>query len=134
MSDPHPLEVLELDYIHFKFFDNYVFSTIQDGVAFTKNNLEEVSAILNDFYKGNPFISIALRNYDYTIAPTCFHEDSIVNGLLGIGVVCYGESAYNTSIFEKAFYKGIYEVFYSLEECIQWAQQLYNDSIKKAGL
>ena len=134
MSHPDPLKVLELDYIHFKFFDHFVFSTIQDGVAFTKEHLNEVSSIFNKFYQGKNFVSIALRHYDYTIAPTCFHENTIVKGLLGLGVVCYGESAYNTSIFEKTFYKGIYEVFYSLEECVQWAQQLYQDSIKKAGL
>ena len=134
MNNQNSEEVLELDYIHFRFFDAYVFSTIQDGVSFTFEHLKEVAEILNRHYKGAPFVSIALRNHDYTIAPTCFLENTIIEGMLAIGVVCYSESAYNTSLFERTFYKGTYEVFYSLEKCVAWAKQIQNDHQKNAGL
>ncbi len=134
MSSP-PLKVIELDFATLELFDNYIISTINEGVAFDLPHLEKFSEIFNTHYAGKPYVSIANRRYDYTINPTCLLQADLFSNLLGIGVVYYTQSALETVHFEKNFYKGTLEAFSSLEECLSWTQNLLEvHKNKNAGL
>ncbi len=135
MSSPITHKVIELDFATFELYENYVISTIKEGVAFDLPHLEKLTDIFNQYFSEKPFVSIANRQYDYTINPTCLMHSDLFPTLIGIGVVCYTPSALETAKFEKNFYKGILETFASMEECIDWSKTLLaTHTSKKAGL
>lgn len=119
-------KVITLDFAILELYKDYVVSTINEGVSFDMPHLDEITEIFIRNYPSRPFISIANRINDYTINPTCLLHSSIITNLIGIGVVCYSQSALETAKFEQKFYKGTLEVFDSYEDCIQWAKKLIN--------
>lgn len=126
--------VIKLDFAVLELYKDYVISTIHEGVTFDLPHLDTISEIFIRNYPKKPFVSIANRINDYTINPTCLLHSTIVPNLIGIGVVCYSESAYDTASFEKKFYKGNLEIFDSYEDCIQWTKKLITSNNKKADL
>lgn len=125
---------INLDFASFQLYENYVISTINEGIVFDFPHLKEVTRIFKAHYATTPFVSIANRKYDYTINPTCLMESKIIDTIIGIGVVCYSESAFEMAQFEKKFYKGELQVFRNLEHCLSWTKEKLNEYNKKAGL
>lgn len=114
---------IELDFTSVEIHENYMISQIKEGIDFKQKHLDQFYKLFETYYHDKPFISIADRKYDYTIDPNLFRDSSFRN-LLGIGVVCYTESSFKTAQFEKTFFKGKFEPFYSMEDCLQWAEEL----------
>ncbi len=117
-------KVMILDFAILELYKDYIVSTINEGVSFEMPHLEELSEVFIRNYPTKPFVSIANRINDYTINPTCLLHSSIFPNLLGIGVVCYSQSAFDTAKFEKQFYKGTLEIFDSYGDCIEWTKKL----------
>ena len=117
-------KVITLDFAVLELYQDYIVSTINEGVSFDLPHLEEISEVFIRNYPKKPFVSIANRINDYTINPTCLLHSTIFPNLIGIGVVAYSKSALETAKFEKKFYKGTLEVFDSFEDCINWAKKL----------
>ena len=120
--------------MHLELYESYIISTIQEGVAFDAPHLAAFFEILEDNYKEKPLVSIAQRIQDYTVNPTCYMITEKKLNLLGIAVVCESKSAYETALFEKKFYKNLYEPFHTLEEAIDWSKELVKNYNKNAGL
>lgn len=122
---------IELDFANFEIYQDYVVSTIKEGVVFDTPHLAAIAQIFNTYFPKEPFISIADRKFDYTINPTCLMNSSITPNLVGIGVICYTKSAKETAQFEKNFYKGNYEVFSSMKSALNWSQKCLKEVKKK---
>tara|TARA_R100000306_G_scaffold125_3_gene219 strand:- start:115 stop:516 length:402 start_codon:yes stop_codon:yes gene_type:complete len=129
-----PFKKIDLEFIYLELYDDFVISTIQEGVAFDFPHLAKFFEVLENNYNGKPIVSIARRIYDYTINPTCYLIASNKLNILGIAVVCNSKSAFETALFEKKFYKNTYEPFHTLEEAIDWSNDLVEEYNKNAGL
>ena len=129
-----PNKILILDFIHFEFYDHYVLSSIQEGVSFGIAELEKVQEVFRLHYPTAPFISIAKRQHDYTISPTCFMRSGEIENMIALGTICYSESTYQTVQFEKKFYDGVYESFLTEKEGLDWADEFMENYKKNAGL
>ncbi len=117
------LEIIELDFAHIEIYENHIISQIKEGITFEEEHLDQVYNLFKTYFSEKPFISIADRKFDYTIDPNLLRNSKFEN-LLGIGVVCYSEASYKTALFEKEFYNGVFEIFYSLEDCQNWSRSL----------
>ena len=117
------LKIIQLDFARIEIYENLIVSQIKEYTAFEEEHLEQMYTLFETYFSEKPFISIADRKFDYTINPNLLSRSKFKN-LLGIGVVCYSEASYNTALFEKEFYKGVYEVFYSMEDCQKWSKSL----------
>ncbi|RMA64192.1 hypothetical protein [Ulvibacter antarcticus] len=118
-----PLATLDIDFATVKIYEHYVISQIKEGIVFEKKHLAKFHEIFETYYTGKPFVSIADRKNDYTIKPNMYMEQKFPS-LVGIGVICYSEASYNISLFEQKFFKGNFSAFYSLKECISWAESI----------
>ncbi|WP_449405529.1 hypothetical protein [Marixanthomonas spongiae] len=128
-----PFKTIDLSYISLELYENYVISTIQEGVLFDLPYLNVVMEIYEKYYGTKQFVLIAQRIYDYTINPTCYIVAPKKLNLLGIAVVCKSNSAFETALFEKKFYNNPYEPFQTLKAAVEWAEKLLEEN-KKAGL
>lgn len=128
-----PTEIIELDFTYIEVYENYIISQIKEGVEFEKKHLDKFLTIFETYYSNRPFVSIADRKYNYTIKPNLYQEKNFPT-LLGIGVICYNDISYNTSLFEKNFFDGKFESFYNIEDCKLWAEKVIERYHKKAGL
>ena len=117
------LKIIQLDFARIEIYENLIVSQIKEFTAFEEEHLEQMYTLFETYFSDKPFISIADRKFDYTINPNLLSRSKFKN-LLGIGVVCYSEASYNTALFEKEFSKGVYEVFYSMEDCQNWSKSL----------
>lgn len=126
-------KTISLPFATLELHENYVVSTIHEGISFDKDHLKQLFQVFNDYYSHRPFVSIANRINDYTINPNLFARQSHPS-ILGIGVVCYSESSKEIALFERKFYEGEYEVFMSMKTCLIWTEALLEAYIKKAGL
>ncbi|MEL6810604.1 MAG: hypothetical protein AAFP76_04660 [Bacteroidota bacterium] len=120
--------IIELDFITIELFESYAVTTIKDGVAFDFEHLETISEVFKTNYTDGPFVSIANRKFDYTVNPTCLMRSDYIPNLLGIAVICYSRSAFETALFEQKFYSKPFKVFHTLSEGIVWGQQLLQES------
>lgn len=127
------IKKISLDFADIAVHEHYIISTIHEGVTFGKAHLDAMFEVFNTYYKDRPFISIANREFDYTIDPNMLsarnHPD-----LIAIAIVYYTDAAKEIVQFEKKFYNGIYEMFDSLEKAQEWSLELLEKHLKKAGL
>jgi hypothetical protein len=121
---------LELEFTKVEIHEHFMISQIKEGIDFKQEHLDQFYKLFEIYYSDKPFVSIADRKYDYTIDPNLL-RDSRFKNLLGIGVVCYSEGSYQTALFEKNFFKGPFQPFYSLEDCIEWANTLITSHHRK---
>lgn len=118
-------KIIILDFVKIELFDDYVISTINEGVSFDMEELDKILEVFRVFFEDRPFVSIANRQFDYTINPTCLMQPTELN-LLGIAIFCTSESAAETAKFEKTFFNGPFEIFFDLEKCIEWKDAIIN--------
>lgn len=130
---PVLIKNIRLDFAKIEIYNDFLISQISEGLAFEEEHLQKFYAVFETYFQGRPFVSIADRKNDYTINPTLL-RDARFSNLLGIGVVCYSKPSYNTAQFERQFYKGPFEAFYSMDKCLTWASQLVENHKKKADL
>jgi hypothetical protein len=130
---PSIVKKIDLDFTCIEIHEHYLISQIKEGLVFEQHHLDKFFEIFDTYFAGKAFVSIADRKNDYTINPNLL-RDSRYDNLLGIGVVCYSKSSYETALFEKSFFKGPFEVFYSMQEAIEWAAGLIEAYKKKADL
>ena len=117
------LHIFQLDFATIQLYENYVISSIREGVTLTQQQLDIFFEIFNTYYNEKPFVSIANRENDYSLDPNLLKSKRHPS-LLGIGVVCYNQRSRQTAQFEKNFYNGPFEIFDSLEDAINWSQTL----------
>tara|TARA_R100001369_G_scaffold48504_1_gene74975 strand:+ start:649 stop:1038 length:390 start_codon:yes stop_codon:yes gene_type:complete len=124
MLSPNPV-LLELDFCTLEIHENCVISTIKEGVLFDKKERKKLYEIFDKYFEEKQFVYISNRKNDYTVNPTSYlQEDDFSNQLLGMAVLCYSKSSYNTALFEKQFYKRAFNVFYTVEACKLWAKEI----------
>jgi hypothetical protein len=126
-------KTITLPFATLELHENYVISTINEGIAFDDDHLHQLFDVFNDYYADRPFVSIANRANDYTINPNLLTQTPHPL-LLAIGVVCYTDASRDIALFESKFYKGNYEVFTNMKDCEDWAIFTLEEYIKNAGL
>ena len=130
---PSLVKKIALDFTMLEIHEDYLISQIKEGLVFEQHHLDKFYKVFDTYFAGKSFVSIADRKNDYTIDPNLLRNSRHEN-LLGIAVVCYSEASFKTALFEKSFFKGPFEPFYSLEESIVWSKELIEKNKKKADL
>ena len=128
---PQPRKTIDLYFVYVEIFDDYLVSTIKEGVLFDKPELEAFYEIFDTFFPDSSFGYISNRKFDYTINPTCYLESSKYPGLLGMAIVCNTKQSYRTANFEKTFYDRPFHVFYKMEEAERWVAELLGSDVEK---
>ncbi len=130
---PNKPKTIDFGFAEVQLFDNYIISTIKEGLVFDLEHQKKFYGIFDLYYPNKPFGYISNRKYDYTVNPTSYFEHSKYPRMVCMAVLCYNESSYRMAEFEKAFYKHPFKPFFTLEECIDWINEEITKH-KKAGL
>lgn len=122
-SLPNANQVVVLDFATIQLFDNYLISTIHEGVIFDKPQLEQFYEIFDEHYSNRPFGYISNRIHEYSIVPTCYLKSTESPWLAAMGVYCISERAYDMALFEQKFYtKRPFKPFRIMDDCMDWVQ------------
>jgi len=127
MTTQYPKEVI-LDFAKIEIFEDYLISTVKEGILFDLKNLKKLHFIFDTYFPNKLFGFISNREHDYTVDPTCYLQHSKHPRLIGEAVFCHSQSAFKTTQFEKTFYKRPFEAFFSIEQCKNWIRSLKQNS------
>lgn len=118
-----------LDFCTLTFGDQYVISTIDEGVIFSLDKAYETFSTILEHFKDKPFVYIGNRKNSYSIDPLIYKETSEVNSLKGIAIVSESLIALKSIEIEKLFLQKTLEVFRTLEEAIEWVTLIVNQEL-----
>lgn len=118
------LKTAELSFSSLKFYENFVVSTIHEGVVFDKNLSSVMIETCLNYYKNSNFIYIANRINKYNVVPTIYLDLGNYDNFKGIAIVDKVKSSNNLPQFEKKFTNYPFEIFKELEEAFIWAEDL----------
>jgi len=128
------LKTIELDFATISLYEDYVISTIKEGVLFDSEEQKIIYSIFNTYYPYRSFGYISNRKFDYTVNPSIYLKSTDFEHLVGMTVVCYSESSFKIATFEKAFFNGPFNVFYKVGDCEKWILNQISHYKEKAGL
>ncbi len=124
MKTKSPHKIISLNFTTLKLYENFIVSTINEGVLFDTQQLEQLEEIFAIYFADRPFGFIANRENDYTVNPVCYTNAKTIDRMVGMAVLCYTETNYKTANFTKPFFRKPLEAFYTFEECENWIQEL----------
>ncbi len=119
----------------FECYPNLVIGRVNQGVKINLDNALPVMAIgVNYYNESNPVVYLSDRQHSYSIDPTLHLEaHKLFPFVLGYGVVAYNDLNYRVAQLETRFLPCPGGVFRSMEEGLQWAQQLIEGSVPRPG-
>ncbi|TPN84725.1 hypothetical protein [Aquimarina algicola] len=120
------LQKHELDIGTVYFYNNYVIVEIKKGIVL---NFEKAAPLfmLGKQYYGNktPFVYISNRINSYSFEPTShFKSAELFPNLKGVAVVTYNAVNENVARLEQAFLDKPAQIFHSLDEAIEWVNEI----------
>tara|TARA_B000000460_G_C21519702_1_gene395186 strand:+ start:1511 stop:1885 length:375 start_codon:yes stop_codon:yes gene_type:complete len=118
-----PLLYLNYDFFSAEIHKDFIISSIKEGVILSEEKLNKIFELFDIYYHNTKFVSIAHREFDYTVDPNLLRSKKHPN-LKGIAVVCTSDSSRNIAEFERKFYPGHYEIFDTLDASITWAKKI----------
>ena len=127
-----PLKTHRLKFTILEFFDDFVVSTLFENIIFDQKCVDILRDICLEFYKDESFVYISQRNVDYNVDPTIYRSLTNIRPLIGVAVVSHNISAMKMANFEKKFSPLPYEIFFEMEDAMEWAEELIRN--KKADL
>ncbi|MDX1462462.1 MAG: hypothetical protein R3359_05355 [Marinirhabdus sp.] len=128
LRDTEAKTIIQLPFAQLEIYDDYVISTINEGVVFDTPHLEKLHEVFVLYFPNRPFGYIANRVNDYTVNPICYVKAKLLEQMAGMAVWCHTERNYQTAVFTKPFFPRAYEPFFKLEECVLWIEkQLESD-------
>ncbi|MEW7292665.1 hypothetical protein [Aquimarina sp. 2304DJ70-9] len=116
--------VLDIGSVYF--YENFVVTEINEGIVF---NFEKATKLfqLGKHYYGNktPFVYISNRINSYSFEPTAHMKSKeLFPNLKGVAVVIHNPVSHKVAELEKAFLSKPSEIFYTLENAIEWVEKL----------
>ena len=121
-------KIITLDFVQVEIHANYLITTVQEGIVFSRAHLERLIDLFESYYPNKKFGYISNRRFDYSVDPTCYRDTDIYPNLLGVAVWCHSEASYKTTQFEKSFNTKPFEAFYTLEECKIWVETIITEN------
>ncbi|WGD34447.1 hypothetical protein [Olleya sp. YS] len=115
--------IKELKFCTLLFSDNYVISTINEGVIFGKVESRLQSSEILDVFNDKPFVYISNRINSYSVDPTIYIESSQICNLSGFAAVI-GEFSNRNVEVERLFLNKPFESFSNLEDAKIWANNI----------
>ncbi|GER60499.1 hypothetical protein ULMA_26070 [Patiriisocius marinus] len=114
------LETINLDFVKLEIYDEYIVTTVHEGVLFDHKKLDEVHKVFDKYFKHKPFGYISNRVFDYTVNPTSFIYSLQYENLVGTAIVCYNDKSYRNAQFESTLHNCLIEIFHIESKALEW--------------
>ncbi len=121
---------VDVEFANIVFHDNYVISTIKDGISISDKHIKTLQRIFSDHFGNRHFGYISNRINNYDVNPVSSMNNPQYSTMTGIAIVCNTISKKKTAAYESIFFDIPYKIFETLDEAIVWIDTIN----KKAGL
>ena len=115
-----PFKIIDEDIAYLEMYDDFVISSIKDGITFDVEELNWFVMILDKYYPNKKFGYISNRIYDYSLNPTTYLTSSFHDRLSALAIVYYSEIGRETALYKKSFFIKPFSVFDDIEEGKNW--------------
>ncbi len=108
------------------FYENFVVTEMKEGIILNFEKAAKLFQLGKEYY-GNkiPFVYISNRINSYSFEPTShFKSGDLFPNLIGFAVVTYASIDSEIAELEQAFLKKPTNIFYNLDDAIDWVEQL----------
>lgn len=124
------IKEVDVEFANIVFYENYVISTIKEGVSINEKHINTLQRIFTDHFGNQLFGYISNRITNYDVNPISFMDLPQYSTMTGIAIVCDTVSKKKTAKYESIFFELPYAIFETLDEAIVWLEGIN----KKAGL
>ena len=125
-----PTREISLPYTHLEFFDSFVISTFKEDQVLDKEKVEELRTIFYDHFNHNKFVYISNRKNKYNVNPVIYIDLIQREILLGMAIIINEIDGALNANFEKQFATVPFEMFYTREEAVAWANRILDENSK----
>lgn len=115
---------LSLGFTTLHFYENYVVSTIEEGVSIGEEDVDKLEAVTREYYKKCIFGYLINRQNHYSVNPLIYLNASKIPKLVGIAMVYNTDLKKMNAIFEKKFFDKPFHVFNNMEPAEIWLNNL----------
>lgn len=117
-------ESLTFDFCDMTIYDNYIVTVMKEGVNVLPEHNIVLVEVANTYYPNKSFVYITHRVNSYSVDPKVYFETSRIENLVGFAVVSENYQAKINAEIEKMFFKKPFEIFSSLKDAIDWANEI----------
>ncbi len=117
-------EVLKMQFGKLEVYKNYMVVMVDEGETIDFSKLQQLIKISEKVFKGRPFVYITHRINSYAVDPQVYEPTAQIPNLVGFCVVSSNFMAKSNASIEKMFFKKPFEVFSTMEEAVQWTENL----------
>ena len=118
---------LNLDFCKLTFYDSYVVVIINEGINIDKEINKILFDVISQFYNNKSFVYISHRINSYSVDPHIYSKTSLVKNLAGFAVVSKDYKSKVNAKIEQMFFSKPLEIFETLEDAYNWANELVNN-------
>ncbi len=114
------------DYCLAEIYDDHVRVYINEGFTLAPEHISELNFVTKKHFENKPFVYLAVRINSYTINPMIYLESNKIQNLLGVAIISKDPKQKNQAKIEKAFTTKELEHFETLEEALDWKDEIIN--------
>lgn len=115
---------LNLGFTTLHFYENYVVSTIEEGVCLEEEDVKKIEIVTGKYYKNCFFGYLINRQNHYSINPLIYLNVSKIQKLVGIAMIYNTDLKKMNAMFERKFFNKPFQVFNELESAEIWLNNL----------
>ncbi|WP_452221978.1 hypothetical protein [Lacinutrix salivirga] len=117
---------ITLDFCELVFYEGYSIITINEGVLINESVSLQITQILVEYFKDNPFIYITNRINSYSIDPRVYELTSLLENLHTFVIVSNNTSHAHNAEVEQIFLKKPIKIFDELDDAVEWTKDTIN--------
>ncbi len=110
-----------LDFCEMELHPKFMILEVGQGVDLSKEQLEDIFKIADDFYQGQEYILISHRKNEYSINPLVAKALQLKSAIKNVAVVAYRDNTVRNVKIEKAVFQTDMNLFSNLDDAISWA-------------
>lgn len=124
------IDSINFDFGKAQIFKDFVVFEMFEGVHITPEHNQILEEIVEQYFKGRPFVYITHRKHSYSVDPSIYFKTSKIENLAGFAVVAGVPVAKANAEVEKLFLSKPFEIFRDIDSAIAWAKHIIDNKQK----
>lgn len=117
-------KILTFEFGDIELFDNYLITTMRQGITVVPRYNQELVALANSHFAGKPFAYITHRKNSYAVDPSIYYKTSKIENLAAFAVVSTKPIDEKIVAIEKIFLDKPFQLFTEMEDAISWVSEV----------
>ncbi|TPN87290.1 hypothetical protein [Aquimarina algicola] len=119
------MKEIQLPSYYIKFKASHAILVMKEGSTVTMEISEEITSMMEDFYKGKNFILISHRRFPHDIDLNVY-KGRILKNMIGYAIVSDNPEEMERAMVEQSLWNEAFTFFKTLEEAENWASSFFD--------